>query len=224
MRKLFIFSITLFIGLSFVSGKAIIEDNQNGYIRVDGSNLSNKLNYEMTFSYWIKLNEDQPGEFSVLARRSGENTYNYPYRGYSWGIYHAYGDGSGVNDDYDRIDFYLQPGDGEYTSYNPAVVGTPVKVGETYHVVAKYNGTDIFLYINGKLNATKHLWDKPRPIADFNWLTYGKDGLNYRSDSNNFEIWECRLYNRSLNDSEIERLYYGEDIEDGLNFISINEW
>ena len=80
-----------------------------------------------------------------------------------------------------------------------------VEAGDWYHMVAMYDGSDLFIYVNGELQAQQefrsHTQDFDTPV-----LIGAKHSQNYPADFFTGVIDEVRLYSRDLSAEEIEWL------------------
>ena len=73
-----------------------------------------------------------------------------------------------------------------------------------YHIVATFNGTDSKIYLNGELKDTHHFGTSNISVNPANKILIGNEGwANYFNGT----IDEFRLYNRSLNATEVNWSY-----------------
>jgi hypothetical protein len=122
--------------------------------------------------------------------------------------------GNGDTGTYKRIVGYGQhaTGNKEITSYyyNDKIgcntynedLSATISLNQWYHVICTYDGTNMSLYINGQLNATK-TFTLNIVLGNF------RIGTNPTSGNEYFQgiIDEVAIYNRSLNSTEIALLY-----------------
>jgi len=82
-------------------------------------------------------------------------------------------------------------------------------VGQWYHIVGTFGGTDIKFYLNGELKDTNTLGASTKIVSNLNKLLIANEGwANYF----NGLIDEVRIYNRALMATEIQK-HYTEGLE-----------
>ena len=121
-----------------------------------------------------------------------------------------------VDDTYNKLNFGFKGIDGNYYQY-----GASFTYGSWQFVCGEYNGTHILVYRNGNLEAAYFVnvtpVDSSAPIIIGATYTGSVSTLRWFA---NGSIAEVRIYNRSLNSTEIQELYSegpGADIvTDGL--------
>lgn len=160
--------------------------------------------------------------------------YNASYSGYKGAIMSKWQTGAGSNNEWSfSSDNTASAGAGpgnlglvlQYTSAGIQVVyGTTVMVPQKwYHCVATYDGSNIRIYTNGKLETTtaayansyKEYSTQPTALLGFgNGLVGGPDYY-----PTNARLSEARIYNKAISTSEVAQNYYGGPIvTDGLIF------
>ena len=159
--------------------------NFNGSNSVNISN-SNSLNLVTNFSIstWVRLSE-------ITSRGILEKTI-----------------GGGVNTQYllftesSRFKFRVTK-----STLNTIQSNSDISSGIWYHVVGIYNGTDIVMYINGVKQTNTASVAAPIDGGVGTTLIGVLGGGVYPM---NGSIDEIRIYNRTLNSSEIEQIYYSK--------------
>ncbi|MDE0683780.1 MAG: LamG domain-containing protein [Candidatus Poribacteria bacterium] len=91
-------------------------------------------------------------------------------------------------------------GDGLLTYLNAA---TPSEMNEWYHVVGTYDGREMKIYVNGKLEGTSGVQSGPINYPDRIFFSIGA----YKDDNEDFVhkgmLDEVRLYDRALSEKEV---------------------
>jgi hypothetical protein len=156
--------------------------------------------------------------------------YNASYSGYKGAIMSKWQTGAGSNNEWSfSSDNTASAGAGpgnlglvlQYTSAGIQVVyGTTVMVPQKwYHCVATYDGSNIRIYTNGKLETTtaayansyKEYSTQPTALLGFgNGLVGGPDYY-----PTNARLSEARIYNKAISTSEVAQNYYGGPVVTG---------
>jgi hypothetical protein len=163
-------------------------DSAIGYASGDFSAASNHVaigglsglfpNKTFSIEAWVKLDDTGSGQRQTIAGGVGTN------RDYAIGLY--------------ADQFVAFAGDGEAITY--AYSGFTPQLGEWYHLVGSYDGSDLRLYVNGESVGTQAVtWKQPTSNADF-WL-----GNAFCCQDNEFNglIDEVGIYNRALSDLQV---------------------
>jgi len=133
-----------------------------------------------TFSFWYKPDITSGSWHDIISVIGSETSRMHMYYGKFY-WYNILGGGS------------------------PGYVTAPtvIRAGEWYHVVASYDGSDIVeIYINGTLDKTAAIGSRTGTSTK---LTVGCDG-----EVTNGIVDEVAIYNRALDENEIQQLYSDE--------------
>jgi len=164
-------------------------------------NCSNVLNLtsEMTLSLWMYPNTDvSAGEEKYLIDRR----INTGYTGYSLYV-----------GEYNTNDIRFILGN---TSANLTTSANAFSSGEWSHVVARYNGTDLEVFVNTESKGTDSFSGSYQAGGELLIGTNDKDGGD---NVWNGSIDEVMIFNRSITDDEIEELY-----KKGRALWNFSEW
>ena len=80
-----------------------------------------------------------------------------------------------------------------------------MEIGEWYHLVAMYDGRDLYIYINGELQQQQYFRSQPQDF-ETNVLVGARFSQNYPANFFNGSIDDVRLYTRTLDMEEIQWL------------------
>ena len=176
-------------------------------------NFSNylQLDEEITVQAWVNFN-DTPATFKTIA---GKLEYTGAGDSDFWGLYWQGGafvfglsNGTGGSDSWQNGRYTLMP--------IPNV---------WYHVVGTYNGTNVYVYVNGTIGSVSE--NLTGPIrTDTRYIQIGKayHGTNFYFEG---AIDEVGFWNKSFNDTEILYLYGNAetqyaDFNTSLSFATLN--
>lgn len=109
--------------------------------------------------------------------------------------------------------FILYPSNSSSISDFVILYSSVVTLNNWYYVVATYDGSLMKFYINGVNNTEKSYGRVGLKDVINNVMIGSNDGSN--RDFNG-QISDTRIYNRALSAEEVEQLYKGYDIRDGL--------
>lgn len=186
--------------------------NQNGVFSFNGKRSSikvedsdslspSKFGQKFTVSFWIKFDNTNfvgEGSYKDYIDFLGKGSIN---KGYEWGFRQYNSSNSeGRNN---RISFYAYNlkgglGSGSYFQEN-------IGDGEWIYITGVINNTHIAIYKNGVLKDSN-------PLSQYN-ISMKNGGADFyigKSEVDNYfngSIDELRIYNRSLNDSQVKALY-----------------
>jgi hypothetical protein len=185
-------------------------DGNSNFIRIPDSASLDYFSDEITISAWIYINDYKSGWASIVAREYDAVSANLWYLGF---------------DNNNNTVFYIFTSSDSY----PKLTGNVVPTNEWIHLVGRYNGSDISLYVNGVFNSSDtHTGNFP---ADDNPVYIGADTNDEEAtiiEYFNGTIDEVAIWNRSLTADEILDLYrlgYGKyywsaNASDGVNTAS----
>jgi len=166
---------------SGVYGGALQLDGTGDYITEGDTNLT-----YMTASYWIKFNEAVSNEL-IAGQRDGTTTIK-------WQVFRVQTD----NDIRFRVDTSASDNMDSATSTWTA--------GQWYMMTFTYDGTNMSIYVNGVLDATKAHGTGGRITGVSRSLSIGRLTGETTADVNG-SIDEFMLFNRSLSQTEIQQIY-----------------
>lgn len=154
-----------------------------------------------TISFWIRFDETvfaieglDKDYTNYLEKGSSDEGYEWSFRKYN---------SSNLNGRNDRISFY---------TFNPrgglgagSYFQDDIKKGEWVYITGVINGTHTKIYKNGVLRGVN-------PLSEYNisMKNGGADLYIGKTRENNYfrgSIDELRIYNRALNDSQVQELY-----------------
>jgi|GEM_PF-5526809 len=163
-------------------GKALQFDGVDDYIEVPDSPELRVSEY--TFEAWVKPypNPSSTTEWNAIITKRDNGTSGM-------GLY--------VNKQDGRFLLWHTSGS---SSYN--VFSSPKAYGEWYHIVGTYNGSEMRIYVNGKLEGSL---SAPPPSEFINPVTIGSGLTSWYF---NGIIDEVRIYNRALSEEEVKLLYH----------------
>jgi hypothetical protein len=179
-----------------------------GYINVSDSDTLDLENF--TIAFWVIANEssDTPitgATTQVINKETYADAFSRANYVFSWR--HA---GLGFRR---SIAFY----DG--SAWRQTQINTTLEANVWYHIVATYNMTDLSVYLNGIKNGSNEY--NITPQTGTGPLSIGS-GMSTSGPSSFFpgKVDEVIIWNRSLSDSEIYKLYYYENIARHTNLES----
>lgn len=166
-------------------------DGSDDYVDCDYDS-SLDISDNITISFWLKRD-------SVTGDTVSEDILG---KTNSYGFHH-------YADDDVYFDIWL---DG--TRENPKVDGV-IEENKWYHIVGTYDGSDIKIYVNNSLETTQSV--SGSIDTNTNKFLFAK-APRYNDDSNllNGSLDNVRIYDRTLSEAEIEALYKGNEVPDGL--------
>ncbi len=169
-------------------------DGTNDWISVlDSSSLN--FNEEVTISSWIKTTNPEDNQGYIAAKLTGGWGWNtgYGLTSYWAGFILARGGSSGTN--------YVDTGSN--TSYWD---------GDWHHVVGTGKSNDkVKLYVDGIIDREKN-FPYSMTVNSANLIIGGQPGWALFGG----KLKDVRIYNRALSAEEVEQLYKGYDIRNGL--------
>ena len=176
---------TLFNGVSF-DGKSFVFDGTNDYIEKTGLGSEFQIS-QGSIEAWIKPSSD--GTDQMVCGLGGGHTYGASriirINGNQWGFV-GYGSGT---EDWGSI--------------------APVEFNKWAHVVITWNGTTICFYLNG----IKYTTIKTGAVTP-NSSVIRLGSSTWNSSDRPFEgnISDFKVYNRTLNNEEVNRNYYSANL------------
>lgn len=176
-------------------GQAISFQAAGDYVAVKNNDTIKLSGGALTVSVYIKPNDKKHGD--ILYHGLGCSTWS------SWflGMQGAEPDAALVADNFV---FGVRTSNGAgYTG-----VSTDATTGDWVHVVATLDGSDMKLYVDGKVKKTLSTKDKPYDSQEQLYMG-GDPGCGGRSWFNKGVLDEVRLYDRALSDKEIAMLKEG---------------
>ncbi len=187
------------IGCILVDGKqdkAINLDGINDYVSIPDANPLKPQN--ITVAAWVKFNRlngytatgGAPNNFGSIVFK--QNTRAGQFAGYM-----LFKDGADV------FVFELDNSAGTQTSASST---TKASADVWYFVVGTFQRPNIKIYVNGNLEGTK-THDSPIDYGT-NTINIGTMVVGSWNTFNNASIDSVKIYNRTLSDSEIKKLYY----------------
>ena len=135
----------------------------------------------VTVSMWVNQNEDLEREWTALFQKS-DTSYNLQLNSNN------------------EPEFTIHDGD-----WQSAVSGVSLQQDRWYHIVGTYDGSEIRIYVDGELEGTGSVSGQ---MTDASNSDVGI-GENLDETGRHFDgrIDEVRVYDRSLGDSAVQRLY-----------------
>jgi len=146
----------------------------------------------VTVSAWVKL--DDTGSTHAIIARHDTGTNNRSI----FLLYSAGGGGFGLSIDGDGT------GSGQFGVAYDTIVGVPT-VGQTYHVVGTFDGSNIRIYVDAVLGGTTA---RSGGIHDANVIT-GVGAASNITSLMDGSITLPKIYNRALSQAEITESYNG---------------
>jgi len=177
--------------------KAYVFDGVDDYI---GGVANSSLNVtdQLTISAWIKTDFVQT-----------ETIFSYGYSSKAGSQYLLAK--AGRYTPFNRIYFIAESELGFFEPDGVQNAGTDtLELGEWHHLLVKYDGSEIYLYVDGKLDFTQYIGDTfKQSTYDYFYIgqPYGGEGT-YGDPNFTGLIDDIRIYNRSLTDDEIQGLYH----------------
>jgi len=176
-------------------GMALAFDGVNDYMEIPDS-PSLDITDEITIEAWIKLDTFVYG--SAFVRKGKWASYSLQLNWYGWYTGDPKVAVFGVNDFAGRVR--------STTEFVPGV---------WYHIVGTFDGSALKIYVNGVLEGTRAWTGSITPTTEV--IRIGEDFWNHWLDG---VVDEVRIYNRALSATEVQDLYNGKRITNGL----VSEW
>jgi len=181
-----------------VGDAEIVEDPQRGNVLsldgngdwIDcGNDKKFNITKEITISAWIKVNKFD--KFCQAIVTKGDTAWRLQ---------------RGVRND--STEFACQGADAERTQYGNLYGSASVNDGSWHHVVGTYDGNELSLYIDGKLDTSQ----KASGLTFINRYPV-LIGENAQQDGREWDgmIDDLRIYNYALDVNEVQELYQGEN-------------
>ena len=196
--------------LKWVAGKygnaLHFDGNYNyGYVPYD-SRLS--ATSGITLSAWIKADSfqtnNEPWQGIILKKTQG------PYE--MWIIENKPGFGLKINGANDPANCWISDCPGGKNCLCRVASSYTLNTNIWYHLLYTYDGQDMKIYVDKDLKGTWHypgtIIPQTQPIY-IGWAGYSKQFFNGVID-------DARVFNRALNSAEIETVYNGNEVSDGL--------
>ena len=164
----------------------------NNVVTQDASSLDISGTSPISISAWIKLNSFPTGVSpqymsAVMTTETGVGAT-------------IFDKGIIVNDS-QKFEFYFYDGSSRH-----AVSTTIASLGEWYHIVGEFNGSQGIIYVNGVQENTQ-AGSSTYDFASPQLLIGGRTGGSVWTKYFDGQIDDVRIYNRALSASEVQRLY-----------------
>lgn len=163
-------------------------DGTNDNIRVTNSSLLNFSN-SITVNFWIYIDELYDREQYPISHGNWENRWK-------------------VSISNNRVRWTIKTNNGVTDLDSESIIAE----GQWYNVTGLYSGSDMELYINGKLDAIKY-WSGSINSSSYD-LTVGQVLPDNNQYNFNGKLDEIRLYDYALTSDEIKSFY---DLETSVN-------
>ncbi|NIM47334.1 MAG: hypothetical protein GTN40_04225 [Candidatus Aenigmarchaeota archaeon] len=165
-------------------GKTLDFDGDNDYVRItDNPDLEGMD--QLTIGLWFRLNQSVSSGLKYLTRKKVSSNPWYSYQLYITAT--------------NTVAFQITNESGESSGY----IGSSVlDVDSWYHVTGTYDGSTVKIYLNGTLSDSISFTGKifGAPTNDDLLISY-----DYTEESFNGTIDEVRIWNRALNETEIQK-------------------
>ncbi|MHB1484837.1 MAG: LamG-like jellyroll fold domain-containing protein [Saccharofermentanales bacterium] len=173
-------------GLSYTTGKkyngASLDGTNDNFTVADSSSLKGMSG--LTCSIWVKFNSLPAGNCQFYNK---EQAYRLNIS--NTGLIH----------------FVVATANNSwYSAGTIASASTAISTGTWYHIVGVYNGSHVYLYINGSQAGSGTQDISGNIVSNANSLNFGKDHDNYYL---NGMIDEALLYNTGLSSTQVTDLY-----------------
>lgn len=174
-------------GVSFLPGEvgqALLFNGSSGYVTISNTYVFNSFKTNITIELWIQVNQTTPNADWRGIVTKGNSSWRL--QGTSGGT---------------TVTFSASP--------NNDLIGTvTVNDGHWHHVGAVYDGTNMYLYVDGNLDISK---PANRPMATNGFPvcigTNPDKPVPYANYFFNGAIDEVSIYNRALSGTEIQSIY-----------------
>ncbi len=190
-------------------------DGSNDRVEMGGGDdFAFDLNQSFTMSAWIYPDKVSDGSYNNRSGIFDKSTVSAGYGIVGMPTSHSGGDGEPPSVDLDRIQFGIR----EEHAGTRYTINTTVIPRQWHHVVGVYDSinSQIYLYINGEVEATGGANLEKLEHANVPLGLGGEGGIDGANGWFNGKINNSRIYNRALSEQEIQNLYNGIHIPQGL--------